>query len=74
MCFHLINQVEFSEYEDSAYEAAERLSLLDAVHFLQAAWADADDQVRGVNRLVNFLSTNIFPFPVHPGVLVQVRP
>ena len=47
MCFHLINQVEFSEYEDSAYEAAERLSLLDAVHFLQAAWADADDQVRG---------------------------
>ncbi len=40
----MINQVESCEYEESAYDVSERLSLLDAVHFLQAAWAEVDDQ------------------------------
>ncbi len=46
VCFHVINRVESSEYEETAYDVAERMSLLDAAHFLQAAWSEVDDQVR----------------------------
>ncbi len=40
-----VAKVEASEYEEAAYDVSERISLLDAMHFLQAAWSEVDDQV-----------------------------